>query len=233
MFCQHCGAETRDDLQFCTKCGQALTPAAVAAMVRFEPKARGEVRIGHWLAAGWRIVAEDLATFMLITLLFVVLNGVPLLHGPLLVGLHLAILRKMLLGRAEVGDLFKGFNYLLPALIAGVVVAALVTFGLIFCIVPGMVIAAMYSFTWLFIVDKNMDFWPAMEASHAVVKKNGYFNFLLFLIAGALLNLVGALCFVVGLLVTIPVTYAAITVAYQELVGFEPHGEELGNPSPL
>ena len=79
----------------------------------------------------------------------------------------------------------------------------------------------MYKFTYLFIVDKRMDFWPAMQASHAVVK-NDYFGFTIFLLAMAGLNLLGALCCIVGLLVTMPVTFAAITVAYKEIVGFEP-----------
>jgi len=81
-------------------------------------------------------------------------------------------------------------------------------------------VAAMYKFTYLFIVDKRMDFWPAMEASHAVVK-NDYFGFTMFLLLAVLVNLLGALCCIVGLLVSIPVTFAAITVAYKELVGFD------------
>jgi uncharacterized membrane protein len=65
-----------------------------------------------------------------------------------------------------------------------------------------------------------MDFWPAMQASHDVVK-NDYFGFTMFLIVMALINILGALCCIVGLLVTIPVSIAAITIAYQEIVGFE------------
>ena len=38
----------------------------------------------------------------------------------------------------------------------------------------------------------------------------------------ALVNLLGALCCIIGLLISIPVTLAAITIAYQELVGFDP-----------
>ena len=53
--------------------------------------------------------------------------------------------------------------------------------GTLLCIIPGLVVAAMYKFTYLFIVDKRMDFWPAMQASHAVVK-NDYFGFTMFLL---------------------------------------------------
>jgi uncharacterized membrane protein len=34
-------------------------------------------------------------------------------------------------------------------------------------------------------------------------------------------NIVGFLCCIVGLLVSIPVTIAAITIAYKEIVGFD------------
>jgi hypothetical protein len=42
-------------------------------------------------------------------------------------------------------------------------------------------------------------------------------------LATILLNLAGVLCLLVGLLITVPITFAAITVAYQEIVGFEPN----------
>jgi uncharacterized membrane protein len=65
-----------------------------------------------------------------------------------------------------------------------------------------------------------MDFWPAMQASHDVVK-NDYFGFTMFVVLAILVNLLGLLCCVVGLLVTYPLTIAAITVAYKEIVGFD------------
>ena len=87
-------------------------------------------------------------------------------------------------------------------------------------IIPGLVIAAMYKFTYLFIVDKRLEFWPAMQASHNVVRHD-YFGFTMFLILAFLVNVLGFLCLVVGLLVTVPVTFAAVTIAYKELVGFD------------
>ena len=110
---------------------------------------------------------------------------------------------------------------LVATLVASLLISVFVFAGTLLCIIPGLVVAAMYKFTYLFIIDKRMDFWPAMQASHAVVK-NDYFGFTIFLLAMAGLNLLGALCCIVGLLVTMPVTFAAITVAYKEIVGFEP-----------
>ena len=129
---------------------------------------------------------------------------------------------KRLLGRqAEFADLFKGFNFFVPALVASLAIMLFTGLGTLLCIIPGLVVAAMYKFTYLFIVDKRMDFWPAMQASHNIVKGD-YFGFTMFLLLAALVNMLGALCCIVGILVTIPVTFAAITVAYQEIVGFDP-----------
>ena len=97
--------------------------------------------------------------------------------------------------------------------------------GTLVCLIPGLVVAAMYKYTYLFIVDKRMDFWPAMQASHAVVK-NDYFGFTMFWLALIGINILGLLCFIVGILVTLPITFAAITVAYKEVVGFEPRTVE-------
>jgi uncharacterized membrane protein len=64
-----------------------------------------------------------------------------------------------------------------------------------------------------------------MQASHAVAR-NDYFGFTMFLLLMVLVDLLGVLCCVVGIFVALPVTFAAITVAYKELVGFDPRTVE-------
>ena len=169
------------------------------------------------------MVKADMGNYVLIALVFVALNGlVPvILQGPLMAGFHFYCIKRMLGRQPEFADLFKGFNFFIPSLVAFVVIMLFSGAASLLCIIPGLVVAAMYKFTYLFIVDKRMDFWPAMQASHNVVR-NDYFGFTMFLILMALVNLLGALCCIVGILVTIPVTFAAITVAYQELVGIDP-----------
>ncbi len=160
---------------------------------------------------------------MLIALVFVALNSlVPvILQGPLMAGFHIYCIKRLLGRQTEFADLFKGFNFFVPALVASVVIMLFPFAGTLLCVIPGLVVAAMYKFTYLFIVDKRMDFWPAMQASHNVVR-NDYFGFTMFLLLMVLVNLLGVLCCVVGVLVTIPLSFAAITVAYNELVGFDP-----------
>ena len=178
---------------------------------------------GRWISAGWDLIKGDWVPFVLMALVFLVVTGcIPLvLNGPLMAGFHIACIRKLMSGRAEVGDLFKAFNRFGATLLAFLVISVFTFLASLLCLIPGLVVAAMYQFTYLFIVDKKMDFWPAMQASHELVKKD-YFGFTLFLLALILINIGGALlmCFV-GLLITLPLSYAAITVAYRDLVGFE------------
>lgn len=223
MFCSKCGAQVAADLRFCPQCGEVQGSAPVYASAPAWTAPVGvKAQTGRWISAGWAMVTADLGNFALISLIFVLVNSVASIvtQGPLQTGLHLYCTKRLFQKRTEIGDLFKGFDYFLPAFVAALLIGIFAFAGSLLCLIPGLIIAAMYKFTFLFIMDKRMDFWPAMQASHAVVK-NDYFGFTIFLIAMALVNLLGLLCCVVGLLVTIPMSVAAITVAYQECVGFE------------
>ena len=219
-----------DSAQFCPACGKVQSPAAPATPAPppgFTPPFAPPIvkaRTWRWIGMGWDLVKSDLTAYVLMALFFAILNGVVpvILQGPLTAGIQIATLKKLAGRRIEFADMFKGFNYFVPALAAHLVTLVFVTGGTLLCIIPGLVIAAMYIFTNLFIVDKRMEFWPAMQASHAIVK-NDYFGFTMFILAIGLVNILGVLCCLVGLLITLPLSYAAITVAYQELVGFDPN----------
>jgi uncharacterized membrane protein len=226
MFCHQCGTQVSPDAQFCTTCGASFvagTPGlAGAPEIPWTPPAVVQVQAGRWISEGWALVTADLGTYVLLALVFCVLSAaVPvILQGPLIAGFHIFTMKKLMGRRAELADLFVGFNYFVPTLVASIVIGLFVFCGTLLCVIPGLVVAAMYKFTYLFIVDKRMDFWPAMQASHAVAKRD-YVGFTLFLLLMVLVDLLGVLCCFVGIFVAIPVTFAAITVAYKEIVGFE------------
>ncbi len=227
MFCHKCGTQVSPDVQFCPTCGASLAAGdpglAGALVVPWTPPAAVNVSASRWIGEGWALVTADLGNYVLMALVFTLLSSaVPvILQGPLIAGFHIFTMKKLMGRRAEFADLFIGFNYFVPTLVASLVIGLFVFFGTLLCIIPGLVVAAMYKFTYLFIVDKRMDFWPAMQASHEIVKRD-YVGFTLFLVLLTLVNILGVLCCIVGVFVTIPVTFAAITVAYKEIVGLEP-----------
>jgi uncharacterized membrane protein len=188
--------------------------------VPWVPRAGIKAEGSRWIGEAFDLVKKDLGNYIVITLLFIVISGTYILQGPMTAGFHVFTMKKLMGRRAEFTDLFKGFNFFVPTLVAAILIGIFILGGTLLCIIPGLVVAAMYKFTYLFIVDKRMDFWPAMQASHAVVK-NDYFGFTMFLLLAILVNVLGAICCLVGLLVSIPVTFAAITIAYKEVVGFE------------
>jgi uncharacterized membrane protein len=228
MFCHGCGTQVSPDLQFCPNCGQPVAAgpplAAPATPVMWTPPVGIKAMPGRWIGEGWEMVKADMGNFLVLALIFSAINGmIPmLLQGPLMVGFHLFCLKKLYSRPAEFGDMFKGFNFFVPALVASLLIGLFTVLGAIACLVGALVVSAMYGFTYLFILDKRMDFWPAMQASHAVVK-NDYFGFTMFVLLMALVNFLGILCCIVGVFITMPVGIAATTIAYKELVGFEQH----------
>ncbi len=235
MNCPYCGVDLHPEVKFCSNCGRSVqtgpesSPDSSASQFSSQvppppnvPKGSGKAEIGRWINTGWEMVTGDFWLFVLMALVFFILNSaVPfILQGPLMVGFHFACMRKIASGRLDVADLFKGFNFFVPALLAMVVISAFTFLGSLFCIIPGLVLAAMYQFTYLFIFDKKMEFWPAMQASHELVKKD-YFGFTLFIFVLGLLAFSGALLCLVGILITFPLYFASLTAAYKDLVGFE------------
>lgn len=235
MFCISCGATMNPGAQFCPNCGKPQSAgSSPAAPPPFEPPPSYvpptgvHAQTGRWLSIGWQMVKDDMGTFVVATLLYGALNGVVpmILHGPLAAGFMILAFKKLLGRRPVVGDVFRGFNFFVPALVASLLIGVFTIAGTLACIIPGIVVAAALNFTYAFIVDKRMDFWPAIQASHDIVKQD-YFGFTMFLIACALVNLLGVLCCIVGLLVTVPMTYCAIAAAYKDIVGINPSTPEL------
>ena len=233
MNCRYCGAPLNPDVKFCSICGRSVQdeaggmppvtpPADVPRTPPFRPAVDASAQTGRWIGAGWDLVKSDLLPFVLMALVFLVVNScIPLvLQGPMMAGFHIACIRKLMAGRTEVGDLFKAFNRFGATLVAFLIITVFTSLASLLCLIPGLIVWGIYQFTFLFVVDKKMDFWPAMQASHALVKKD-YLGFTLFSFVLLLINVAGALLCLVGLLLTVPLYYAAITAAYRDLVGFE------------
>ncbi|HUP04581.1 MAG TPA: zinc-ribbon domain-containing protein [Bryobacteraceae bacterium] len=224
MFCHRCGSQAASTDSFCPNCGTSLTPEAhLSSGQDWAAPAGVHSRTGAWIGEGWEMVKDDLSIYAGLALVTILLGSmVPfVIQGPLTAGFFIFCMNQTLGRRAEFGDLFAGFNYFIPALLASLVIGLLVAAGTICCIIPGIMAAASCKFAYLFIVDKRMDFWSAIKASHAVVRQD-YFGFCMFLVVMTLVNVLGLLCCVVGLLVTLPISIAAVTVAYRDIVGFEP-----------
>jgi len=124
-------------------------------------------------------------------------------------------------GRPLIGDLFQVFTRYLPVTLANLVTAIFIAAGYLFCLIPGLFLRGIYFFTFLFIIDRDLDFWDAMEASRKVAARD-YLEFALLALVLFVINCVGFLFIGIGLFVTIPLGFATIACAYRELVGLAP-----------
>ncbi len=145
-----------------------------------------------------------------------------LLGGPLMGGLYLHFLRKIRGEHVRVETAFSGFsNSFLHLVLASFVTGVLTTLGFICLILPGIYLFVAWFFTLPLVIDKQLDFWPAMRLSRQTISKH-WWKFLGFLLVLALVNLAGIIACCVGFFVTFPLSLAALMYAYEDI--FNPSG---------
>jgi hypothetical protein len=149
---------------------------------------------------------------------------------------------------AEFGDVFSTFstsylqlllNTIVQAILIGVTVIpgyalifvgsamaersegvglVLMLVGFLIMMPPAIYLGVSWIFSAPLIVDKGLDFWPAMELSRKVAG-NQFFSVLGLLFLVGLIFLAGVVALCVGVLVSAPLALAAIAVAYDRLFG--------------
>jgi|GEM_PF-202444 len=187
--------------------------------------------LGTWIVDGWHVIRDELvgymiAAFILALILVIALRIHVLIYiaigGPLKAGFFLMTINHMRTGKPpHIGDLFQPYNRYVPITLAFLLMSAFSAIGFDLCLVPGIIVLGIYLFTFLFIIDKGYDFWEAMEASRRVVSRD-YMLFFLFALVLLVLNFAGLIFFIIGLLITLPLQFAAIACAYRQIVGLEP-----------
>jgi uncharacterized membrane protein len=106
-------------------------------------------------------------------------------------------------------------------LIANFLVGILIAIGFILLIVPGIIAMLMFMFTSFVVIDREKGPVESMAVSKLITKGKRW-PLLGFVLLLTLINLAGVLAFVVGLLVSIPVSVLAFAHAYRVLAGPAP-----------
>jgi len=99
--------------------------------------------------------------------------------------------------------------------VAGVLVLW-ASFGFILLVIPVMYLSVSWIFSLPLIIDRQMDFWPALTASRRMVGKHWWSVFALLVVCG-LINVVGILACCVGVFVSAPLAFGAIMYAYESI----------------
>ncbi|MDP3402631.1 MAG: DUF975 family protein [bacterium] len=106
------------------------------------------------------------------------------------------------------------WKFLGTSLLAGLMILG----GLILLIVPGIIVGLMLAFVGYIVIEENLGPIDAIKRSVALTKGNRWKLFQLSL-SLVVLNILGLLALLVGLFVTIPISFIAMVYAYQALKG--------------
>lgn len=175
------------------------------------------------IGRSWDLVMRHFWLLVGATFVINLLDGaVAIIHGALYGGLYLLFLKLIRGQRAEFGDCLAGFSeHFLQLFLAGLVAGLLTLVGYGLCIVPGIYLTIAWLFVIPLVIDKRLEFWPAIEVSLRVVQRN-WFQFFLLGLLNVLVCMVGLLAFCIGIYVALPITIGAIAYAYEDVFGPEP-----------
>src|SRR5712692_7647046 len=151
------------------------------------------IDIGSAVSRGWALVRDNMGVLVGATalgwLITIGLAFVPVVGWVvgivLLGGLDYLLIRRIRGEAVLLGDMFAGFNLaFLHLALAGLVKWLLTSLGFVLCILPGIYLAVGYVFALPLVIDKKMEFWPAMEVSRRVVHHHWWSIFALVIVSG-------------------------------------------------
>ncbi len=192
-----------------------------------DTEAGAKIDIVGWLTESWEIYKKAWWPFTVTTVMVGVVLllsqivpyvGSLLVMGPLMIGVCLVIADIMTGREFSPTRIFHGFRWFIPALMANSLISFFTMAGFMLLIIPGFVVGGWYLLTYMFMADRGLDFWPAMEAGRKVASQDMVGMTIFYVCLGAI-NGIGLLCLVVGLFVTVPLTTIATFIAYDKLVG--------------
>ncbi|REG78479.1 hypothetical protein [Algoriphagus antarcticus] len=138
------------------------------------------------------------------------------LAPPLICGFYLIANRQSQKEYLDFQNYFDGFKYWWNLVTTNLISSIVIVFGIICFVAPGIYLLIGYMFCLLFVIFGGFDFWTSMELSRRLVHTN-WLKFFLFGLALLALNIVGFLCLVVGLFITVPMTYLSVYILFEEL----------------
>jgi len=145
--------------------------------------------------------------------------------GPLSAGYYLTI-NKIRKGEViNFNNFFDGFHIFMPTMLVSMLSGLIISIGMLL-VLPGIFFSVIYLFAMPLVVFGRLDFWPAMESSRIIIMKN-FWEALLFGLLIVAINILGLLALGFGVLITIPLSYAMILMAYDDIYNFEESEEPI------
>ena len=238
------------------------------------PFKRNAVEPVQCIKAGWETIKGRYWLFVgMCAVSALISSAVPMgiLMGPMMCGINIAFFKQRRGEPVEFADLFKGFDYFGPSLIASllyivpimaVVIPAYLIFYvgmilsmaaqtatdepnpfaalgvflmfMVFIVVILVVIVLIsvgFTFSYALIVERKLQGFDAVKLSFRAAMANFWRLFLMTILTG-LLGFGGYLIFCVGMFLALPISYAAIDAAYEQVFGLHNPNEPQSNLPP-
>lgn len=162
--------------------------------------------ISDCVSAGFAGFKQDPLTHIIATVLVMFISGVGfgLLTGPMLVGYMRMLKNQEQGGKAQIADVFKGFDDFVPALLSVLIGSIVVGIGYMLCVLPGLLLTAIIPTAAYLVAMGEKDGIAALQRAWLAVKANLVSAFLCMLVLGIIGNLGVILCFV-GVVITLPI----------------------------
>jgi uncharacterized membrane protein len=163
--------------------------------------------IGKCVSSGFEIFKKNPITYVIAWLVLAIVNGMTfgILIGPLMVGYFRMVKIDISGGKAQIGDLFKGFEDLSAGLVAGLISLLAIGIGTMFCVLPGLVAAPLLPVSLYLVAEGEKDGVNAIKRAWHAVSKNLVESVLYMLILG-LIAFVGFFLCCVGMFITVPIS---------------------------
>ena len=175
-----------------------------------------------WMFIGatvvWGIITSILSIFPIVGQMASLL-----LHAIEMAGFYIVIQKFLNKEAIDFNDFFSGFKLANKLIVPYVLSIIIMIAGFFFLVIPGIYLAVAYILVIPISLYYDEDVWNTLEASRKIVSQN-WFSFFGFLILLFLFNILGALCLLIGLLVTIPVSIISTYILFKDIL--QPSGTD-------
>ena len=149
-----------------------------------------------------------------------------IISGPISAGYYLVINRLRKGQSIQFNDFFDGFRYaFVPSLMVSLLTGIIITIGFALFVVPGILFSIIYLFAMPLVIFSPLNYWSALESSRVIISKK-FTEALLFGLTIFAINILGLLTLGIGVLFTIPLSYAMILMAFDDIYGIDAEDAE-------
>lgn len=185
-----------------------------------------KIDIGAELQRGWNLFKPNMSVLIVAGVIAAVVSliTVGFLAGPMAAGM-LLVVRRLLQNdpvKPQSGDVFKGLDFFLQALIL-VVISLMI--GCVLAMVPvlgqiaGLLIGAVIWWSILFVTYEKLSAIDALKKTFELLKTGEFTLPLVFAVIVTLISWLGFIACCVGVFFTVPLAYCMMACCYQTLFG--------------